>query len=70
VTRTTTESGSNFLKAFRVYGEEREDVAEVQEETDSIIDDASEDEIDLEVDYRDVSAILGDDTGLEYQLPV
>ena len=69
VTRTTTDSGSNFLKAFRVYGEESENVAEVQEETDSIIDDASEDESDLEVDYQDVSAILGDDTGLEYQLP-
>ena len=50
--------------------EERKDVAEVRVETDSILYDASEDENDLEVNYQDVSAILGEDTVLEYQLPV
>ncbi|XP_034534155.1 uncharacterized protein LOC117808543 [Notolabrus celidotus] len=71
VTRTTTDSGSNFLKAFRLYSvEEKEDkVADGQEERDSILDDVSEDESEFEVEHQDVSAILNDDTGLEYQLP-
>lgn len=70
VTRTTADSGSDFLKAFRFYGEEKEEeVDDGQEEQDSILDDVSEDESELEVDYQDVSAILDDDSGLEYQLP-
>lgn len=36
---------------------------------DSNLDDVSEDENELEVEYQDMSAILDDDTGLEYQLP-
>lgn len=66
VTRTTTDSGSNFLKAFQLYGEE---TTNVQEESDSTLDDATVDESESEVDYQDVSAILDDNTGLEYQLP-
>lgn len=69
VTRTTTDSGSNFLKAFRLYGENEEEATSVQEESDSILDDASDDESELELDFQDVSAILDDNTGLEYQLP-
>uniref|UniRef100_A0A673A804 BED-type domain-containing protein n=2 Tax=Sphaeramia orbicularis TaxID=375764 RepID=A0A673A804_9TELE len=70
VTRTTTDSGSNFLKAFRLYGEQKEGIVDDgQEEQDSIPDAASEDESELDVDYQDVSAILDDDPGLEYQLP-
>lgn len=70
MTRTTTDSGSNFLKAFRLYGMEKEEEAtNVQEESDSTLDDATEDESESEVDYQDVSAILDDNTGLEYQLP-
>lgn len=51
------------MKAFRVYGEEKED--DTQEEEDSILED--EDESDLEVKYQDVFTILNED--LEYQLP-
>ena len=70
VIRATTDSGSNFLKAFRLYGEEKEEEAtNVQEESDSTLDDATEDQIESEVEYQDVSAILDDKTGLEYQLP-
>ncbi len=67
VTRTTTDSGSNFLKAFRLYGEE--EATSVQEESDSTLDDATEDESEPEVEYQDLSAMLDDNTGLEYQLP-
>ncbi|GAA6073390.1 uncharacterized protein LOC125140082 [Tachysurus ichikawai] len=70
VTRTTTESGSNFLKAFRLYGEEKEEEAtDVQEDSDSTLDDATEDQSESEVEYQDVSAIQDDNTGLGYQLP-
>ena len=68
ITRTTTDSGSNFIKAFRIYGKEDE-ATDGQEEKNLNIDDGSEDENESEVEYQDVSAILDDDTGLEYQLP-
>ncbi|KAK6308279.1 hypothetical protein J4Q44_G00215500 [Coregonus suidteri] len=63
----TTDSGSNFLKAFRLYGEE--EAINVQEESDSTLDHATEDQSESGVEYQDVSAILDDNTGLEYQLP-
>lgn len=70
VTRTTTDSGSNFLKAFRLYGEEKdEEPTDVQEEERDSDLDATEDESELEVEFQDASAILEDNTGLEYQLP-
>ncbi|XP_041833130.1 uncharacterized protein LOC121634520 [Melanotaenia boesemani] len=68
VTRTTTDSGSNFLKAFRIYGED-EEVTNEEEEMDITNDEASEDECESEVEIQDVSAVLNDNTGLEYQLP-
>ncbi|KAL3983521.1 oligodendrocyte myelin glycoprotein [Sarotherodon galilaeus] len=68
VTRTTTDSGSNFLKAFRLYGEDKEEeTTNWQEDSGSILDDAEDSE--LEVEYQDVFAVLDDNTGLEYQLP-
>ncbi|XP_061750887.1 uncharacterized protein LOC133549465 [Nerophis ophidion] len=69
VTRTTTDSGSNFLKAFRVYGaQEKEDrvADDGQEERDS---EGSEDESESEVEYQNVSSILDNDTCLGYHLP-
>ncbi|RXN38378.1 zinc finger BED domain-containing 1-like protein [Labeo rohita] len=69
ITRTTTDSGSNFLKAFRIYGEEKEDDAQdAQEEGDYILEDES-DESESEVEYQDIFGILDEDCGLEYQLP-
>ncbi|XP_039596514.1 uncharacterized protein LOC120518029 [Polypterus senegalus] len=65
VTKTTTDSGSNFLKAFQLDGEEKEEeTPDGQEYGDSTLD-----ENELEVEYQDVSAVLNDNTGLEYQLP-
>uniref|UniRef100_I3JQD7 HAT C-terminal dimerisation domain-containing protein n=1 Tax=Oreochromis niloticus TaxID=8128 RepID=I3JQD7_ORENI len=69
VTRTTTDSGSNFLRAFQLYGEEKEEETNNwQEDGGSTLDDAAEDS-ELEVEYQDVFAVLNDNTGLEYQLP-
>ncbi|XP_067298604.1 zinc finger BED domain-containing protein 4-like [Pseudorasbora parva] len=65
ITRTTTDSGSNFLKAFRIYGVEKDDA---QEERDFIPDDES-DESESEMEYQELSGILDGDCGLEYQLP-
>lgn len=66
ITRMTTDSGSNFLKAFRIYGEEKEDDA--QEEGDFILDEES-DKSELEMEYQELSGIINGDCGLEYQLP-
>ncbi|GAA6065117.1 uncharacterized protein LOC120484120, partial [Tachysurus ichikawai] len=54
IVRTTTDSGSNFLKAFRVFG--------VQEET------AADHETDDDTEH-DMFSILEADAGLEYHLP-
>lgn len=66
MTRTTTDSGSNFLKAFWLYGEEKEEeVTNEQEERDSTLDDG--DESDSEVEYQDVSAILDEWLSTNFQ---
>ncbi|XDV53656.1 hypothetical protein PO909_022103 [Leuciscus waleckii] len=65
IVRTTTDSGSNFLKAFRVFG--------VQEETNmTAADTEAEDETEHEeeaAEFHDTYTILEADTGLEYHLP-
>ncbi|XP_039599784.1 uncharacterized protein LOC120522979 [Polypterus senegalus] len=69
VTKMTTDSGSNVLKAFRSYGEEKEEEAtDGQEHRGFTFDDATE-ENELEVEYQDVSAVLNDNTSLALQLP-
>lgn len=66
ITRTTTDSGSNFLKAFRIYGEEKEDDAQdAQEEGEFILEEES-DESESEMEYQDLFGILDEDCGLEY----
>lgn len=62
IVRTTTDSGSNFIKPFRVFG--AQNVAEVD-------DDEGPDPLDLSdhIEYLDAGAILAEDSGLEYQLP-
>lgn len=62
VVRTTTDSGSNFVKAFHMFGNDAEEDE----------DEADPDALDLtdHIDYHDTSAILDEDSGLEYQLPL
>ncbi|KAL7826789.1 hypothetical protein AOLI_G00319980 [Acnodon oligacanthus] len=55
-----TDSGSNFIKAFSVFGsQDPSKEAELEE-------DSSE---ELQTDYLDTFSILEEDSGLEYQLP-
>lgn len=75
--RTTTDHGSNFLKAFRVYGQtdknnNPEPVGEGdgEEEEGGQNDDYDEDEESVEgVEFVDAGALLDEDDYLEYQLP-
>ena len=70
VVRTTTDNGSNFVKAFRVFGPQdeinnnEELVAEGEVGEDCDASDGEE-----EVEFMDVEAILEEDDGLQYQLP-
>ncbi len=73
VVRTTTDNGSNFVKAFRVFGQQDENnneelVAEgtIEEEVGEDCDASDGEE---EVEFMDVEAILEEDDGLQYQLP-
>ncbi|XP_051809094.1 uncharacterized protein LOC127535333 [Acanthochromis polyacanthus] len=77
IIRTTTDNGSNFLKAFRVYGKtdknnNPEPVGERAEEEDDggQNDDTDEEEESIEgVEFVDTGALLDKDDYLEYQLP-
>ncbi len=62
VVRTTTDNGTNFIKAFSVFGEQSQ-TEEAESESDQ---DSSE---EPKADYLDTLCILEQDNGLEYQLP-
>jgi hypothetical protein len=59
--RTTTDNGSNFVKAFSVFGQKIED--------DDDNDTEQEDEIDSDAAVYDVSEALGRISTHDYQLP-
>lgn len=61
--RTTTHSGSNFVKAFSIFGEHSQS-EDAESDTDQNYPD---DEFDVE--YQDTLCILEQDNGHEYQLP-
>ncbi|KAI4889111.1 hypothetical protein NFI96_025223 [Prochilodus magdalenae] len=73
---TTTDNGSNFLKAFRVYGETDENnnpepvgEGDAEEDDGGRNDDCEEEEESIEGDeFVDAGALLDEDD-LEYQLP-
>ncbi|XP_041742569.1 uncharacterized protein LOC121574064 [Coregonus clupeaformis] len=73
IVRTTTDNGSNFLKAFQVFGEDENpktveavggEAAQPGQE-----DGEEEQEESEEVEFVDVATILNEDDGFEYQLP-
>ena len=74
ITRTTTDNGSNFLKAFRLYGQTNENInnpapiaASGEEDDDGGEDENNEDQDSVE--FVEAGAILDEDDCLEYQLP-
>ncbi|KAK0150371.1 Zinc finger BED domain-containing protein 1 [Merluccius polli] len=74
VVRTTTDNGSNFVKAFRVFGQQDENnneelVAEGTIEEEEVGEDCDASDGEEEVEFMDVEAILEEDDGLQYQLP-
>ncbi|XP_037394084.1 uncharacterized protein LOC108444376 [Pygocentrus nattereri] len=76
IVRTTTDNGSNFLKAFRIYGQTDENNnPEPVGESDGEEDDGGQNDDDDEeesvegVEFVDAGALLDEDDYLEYQLP-
>lgn len=76
IVRTTTDYGSNFIKAFRVYGkEENNNTGAIQgvELGETGGGDSSEEEEEEEgnvpVEFVEAGTLLDEDDGLEYQLP-
>ncbi|KAL0152644.1 hypothetical protein M9458_052367 [Cirrhinus mrigala] len=77
IIRTTTDNGSNFLKAFRFYGQTDENnnpeplgEGDGEEDDGSQNDDCDEEEESIEgVEFVDAGALLDEDDYLEYQLP-
>uniref|UniRef100_A0AAR2LSC1 BED-type domain-containing protein n=1 Tax=Pygocentrus nattereri TaxID=42514 RepID=A0AAR2LSC1_PYGNA len=76
IVRTTTDNGSNFLKAFRIYGQTDENNnPELVGESDGEEDDGGQNDDDDEeesvegVEFVDAGALLDEDDYLEYQLP-
>uniref|UniRef100_A0A8P4KQJ3 BED-type domain-containing protein n=1 Tax=Dicentrarchus labrax TaxID=13489 RepID=A0A8P4KQJ3_DICLA len=71
--RTTTDNGSNFIKAFQVFGEDENNNAVGSDGDPDNASQRGEDEEDQEgdeeVEFVDVSALLNEDDGLEFQLP-
>ncbi|XP_075941705.1 uncharacterized protein LOC142944090 isoform X1 [Anarhichas minor] len=70
IQRTTTDNGSNFIKAFQVFGEDENNNA-VGSDGDASQpgEDQEDQEGGEEVEFVDVSALLNEDDGLEFQLP-
>lgn len=70
IVRTTTDNGSNFIKAFREYEEdESNDCASGETEEDACGDDDEQEEEGVDVDFVEVAPILMEDDGLQVQLP-
>jgi len=67
IQRTTTDNGSNFIKAFQVNGED-ENNNNVGSDGDAS-QPGEDQEGGEEVEFVDVSALLDEDDGLAFQLP-
>lgn len=67
IVRTTTDNGSNFIKAFKVFGEDENNNtgALIQEEEEGLADNDDEEE----VEFVDVTSLLDEADGFEFHLP-
>ncbi|KAK3536034.1 hypothetical protein QTP70_025515, partial [Hemibagrus guttatus] len=71
---TTTDNRSNFLKAIHIYGEQDENnnsaSHETEDEISDVMCDADDEDVDgVEVDFVEVTLVLDEDDGLQFQLP-
>lgn len=77
ITHTTTDNGSNFVKAFRVFGRVDENhnlipaaqSSEIDDDEEEVDDDDDDEMGSADVEFVEVEAILEEDDYLEYQLP-
>lgn len=73
IVRTTTDNGSNFIKAFHVYGvqqDENNNVTDTEEASCSGEEDEEiQEEEEGEVNFQDVTTVLDEGDGIEYHLP-
>ncbi|XP_058601183.1 uncharacterized protein LOC131520737 isoform X2 [Onychostoma macrolepis] len=72
IVRTTTDNGSNFIKAFHVFGPDENNNVTTEEVTEKVTtqeEGEDDDPGEMEVEFIDVAAILDEDDGLQYQLP-
>ncbi|XP_034029477.1 uncharacterized protein LOC117513401 [Thalassophryne amazonica] len=74
ITRTTTDNGSNFIKAFKLYGQTDENnnpgpCVESAEAEDDNGDGNDEEQESEGMEFVEAGAILDEDDCLEYQLP-
>ncbi|XP_075309263.1 uncharacterized protein LOC142370722 [Odontesthes bonariensis] len=74
ITRTTTDNGSNFIKAFKLYGQTDESnnpgpSVESAEADDDNGDGNDEEQESEGMEFIEAGAILDEDDSLEYQLP-
>ncbi|XP_041852003.1 uncharacterized protein LOC121646934 isoform X2 [Melanotaenia boesemani] len=67
---TTTDNGSNFIKAFKVYGhDENNNTGGPLQGASQTREESSDEEEGEPVEIVDAGGILDEDDGLEYQLP-
>lgn len=71
IVRTTTDNGSNFLKAFRIYGDQDENNNMTYPEELNNSGEGDEEEIqeEEEVNFQEVASVLDVGDGFEYHLP-
>lgn len=76
IVRTTTDNGSNFIKAFRVYGEDENNntgaiqgAGPGQTGEGESSEEEEEKEENMAVEFVEAGTLLDEDDGLEYQLP-
>ncbi|XP_027886159.1 uncharacterized protein LOC114152462 [Xiphophorus couchianus] len=69
IVRTTTDNGANFVKAFRVFGEDENNSEEGVEAEAQSEDEGDTGVPEEDVEYIDTAALLHEDDGFEFQLP-
>ncbi|XP_052420322.1 uncharacterized protein LOC127966661 [Carassius gibelio] len=69
IVRTTTDNVSNFIKAFKVFGGDGNNAGALVQEEEEEEEEEEADKDEEEVEFVDVSSLLDEDDGFEFQLP-